>query len=1589
MTQSAKLGLSFDYRLAGTFSAGQGYYVQASADGNTWTTVATLGGAQSSTYKHFALDLSDFISAQTKVRIVEFGTSNTAYFDNFKIEYGTRVSYYRLEWTGVAPAGATIATGQRVALTVTDTSTNSEPFQVQYDSQTKPSLVQLAADRIINVDNLAVYTLPYPGGVVTTNGDPNTVVYVRTTVSDPFGAYDITSLDLAFAPSGTVGTAHLTVANVVASTTGTKTYELAWNTGPMGTNYTIAATAAEGTEGMKTVSFSVFGVKPMGNVAGAVFLDQNGDGVPDATDTNSLVGVVVMLKSNGTVVATTTTDAAGRYVFTNLVPGAYTIFETDPAGYTSTLPANNTLAVTVLNGQTVTGYNFYDTQPGSISGSVRVDVDGDGIAEAADTTGIAGVTVTLKNAGGMTVASTTTTASGTYLFVNVMPGSYTVVETDLPGYASTTDRVLPNDNRIPLTLASGQVSTENNFFDTQYASVSGKVRVDANGNGVADPTDTNGIASVTVSLKNAGGAVVATVPTDAAGYYLFANVLPGAYTIVESDLAGYTSTLPVNNTLAVTLVSGTASTGNNFYDTLPGTVRGSVLVDLNGDGIVQTGDTNAIAGVAVTLKQGSTVVATTTTDAQGGYSFTNVMPGSYTVVESDLAGYSSTLPVDNTDAVTVTADSTATALFYDTQKTAISGNVRLDVNGNGVVDAADTNGIAVVAVTLKQGSTVVATTTTSASGAYSFTNVLPGAYTVVETDLAGYTSTLPVNNTLAVTLVSGTASTGNNFYDTLPGTVRGSVLVDLNGDGIVQTGDTNAIAGVTVTLKQGSTVIGTTTTDAQGGYSFTNVMPGAYTVVETDLAGYSSTLPVDNTDAVTVTAGSTATALFYDTQKTAISGNVRLDVNGNGVVDSADTNGIAVVAVTLKQGSTVVATTTTSASGAYSFTNVLPGAYTIVESDLAGYTSTLPVNNTLAVTLVSGVASTGNNFYDAVLTSGVRIVKTAGSAPDGSAYVLSAAGPVTYTYVVSNIGNTYLNSVTVTDDKLGAIGNAAGILAPGASVTMTATATLSASVTNVGTVTAHPTDAMGGNLPGVTNVTATDTAVVLLAVPNETCDPLGIATNFNAMIFGDFAAIGGDTEGRLAIAGTARITNGYSVGISTVGEPVATATGNVDRLIVGADFYDRSWGINGNIVYGGTRYGPVRYSDNNTVRRVNPVTFNAFGNVPNDGSGVTFPVLLEQLRATSSALGALADQGVMTKTRSTQRFKLTGTNAQLNVFNVQAQDWTCSQSDIVIAAPAGSTVLVNIHGASASLSNGTMRVTGVVANNILFNYVDATELATASFDHKGSVLAPYANAHLHSGQIEGSAVFGGNVATETGFEFHNFPFRGHVCVDVETPGAGAGYSDNSGNNGDGGTNDVGNIGVITTSAWKRADFAVMSLALVNPPTLGGDLFGAQVTVANRGEIAGDAGRLDVYVSQREIVAAGTVGDATLAVGVLQPGESRTFEFANLKADDQSGTHHLRAFVNSAETTPEWSFGDNQLSTTYKVSAITMTLGFTSDGVQLSWNSFWGQKYSLYRSALPTGPYVLIQEHIKATPPTNSFQDAKQPGMAFYRLKVEQ
>jgi uncharacterized repeat protein (TIGR01451 family) len=104
-----------------------------------------------------------------------------------------------------------------------------------------------------------------------------------------------------------------------------------------------------------------------------------------------------------------------------------------------------------------------------------------------------------------------------------------------------------------------------------------------------------------------------------------------------------------------------------------------------------------------------------------------------------------------------------------------------------------------------------------------------------------------------------------------------------------------------------------------------------------------------------------------------------------------------------------------------------------------------------------------------VLHPAISIVKTAN--PEA----VSVSGPVTYTYVVTNTGDTMLLNVTVTDDILGAIGSV-GELAVGESVTLTKTVEVDASTPprNIGT-------AVGTDILGQT-VSATDDAIITVVL---------------------------------------------------------------------------------------------------------------------------------------------------------------------------------------------------------------------------------------------------------------------------------------------------------------------------------------------------------------------------------------------------------------------------------------------------------------------------------------------------------------------------
>lgn len=135
---------------------------------------------------------------------------------------------------------------------------------------TRPSQVQLSSDTLISVDAVATYDQPFNGGAVQTTvfDDGSTTLYARTTVSDPFGSFDITAATFELLDRNgiaVVGPVNMGAPQLDNAATGERTYEVAF-TVPTYTEspYTLRVTADEGTEGtVDDVGVSGLEVRPL------------------------------------------------------------------------------------------------------------------------------------------------------------------------------------------------------------------------------------------------------------------------------------------------------------------------------------------------------------------------------------------------------------------------------------------------------------------------------------------------------------------------------------------------------------------------------------------------------------------------------------------------------------------------------------------------------------------------------------------------------------------------------------------------------------------------------------------------------------------------------------------------------------------------------------------------------------------------------------------------------------------------------------------------------------------------------------------------------------------------------------------------------------------------------------------------------------------------------------------------------------------------------------------------------------------------------------------------------------------------------
>jgi uncharacterized repeat protein (TIGR01451 family) len=413
--------------------------------------------------------------------------------------------------------------------------------------------------------------------------------------------------------------------------------------------------------------------------------------------------------------------------------------------------------------------------------------------------------------------------------------------------------------------------------------------------------------------------------------------------------------------------------------------------------------------------------------------------------------------------ITSTGQATLTVVYnYLKQQGVLSGFVYHDNNNDGLFQSAE-QGIGNVTISLT-GSTIngavvnQTTTTDSSTGAYQFTGLSAGSYTVTETQPANWIDGKTTAGTLGgsatdnvisqISLPQNGQSLANNFGELLGSSIAGNVYYDVQHAGSLQPGDP-AIPGTTVTLT-GNGVNLTTSTDANGHYAFTGLLPGNYTINEAQPAGYTQ-----GTDSVGSAGGNLsgdqvsniglpdATQAggynFGELKPSSLSGYVFVDPNNNCDKDPGE-QGIPGVTVTLTgtddANNSVTRTTQTNPLGQFQFSNLAPGNYTVAETQPTAYQDGQTCAGSLGGVATDNVISNihvpmgvdGTDYHFAELlppqTYDLAIVKTA------SAQVSNYADLLTYTLHITNNGPNDAQAVVVTDQLPGDV-QITQIVAPG------------------------------------------------------------------------------------------------------------------------------------------------------------------------------------------------------------------------------------------------------------------------------------------------------------------------------------------------------------------------------------------------------------------------------------------------------------------------------------------------------------------------------------------------------------------------------
>ncbi|MEP8723167.1 BapA/Bap/LapF family large adhesin [Enterobacter kobei] len=606
-----------------------------------------------------------------------------------------------------------------------------------------------------------------------------------------------------------------------------------------------------------------------------------------------------------------------------------------------------------------------DTTPPNAPSNLTFSSDGKTVTGTAEP----GSTITLKDANGNVIGTGKTGSDGNFtvsLGTPLINGEHvTATATDAAGNTSQSATVTAPDLTAPDAPTIGSVTDD-------VAPQTGALTNGSSTNDQRPQLSGTAEAGSTVTIYD-GGIAIGTAVVSSNGTWTFTPSVDLSesthqITVRATDAAGNTGPASPVFTLTVDLTPPATPTAIVLTDdtgTIRGTITSGTATDASKPILAGTGE----PGGTITIYDNGVVVGTTTVLPNGTWSIRPDGPlpdgaHSITVVETDAAGNQS-------------AASAPINFTVDTTPPLAPGNLVVSNDGGSISGTAEPGST----VTIRDGNVILGTSVADSEGNFTLTLTPPKlngeTLTANATDAAGNTGpataaaapdTTPPQTPVIVSVIDDVQAT--------TGPVGQNGLTNDRAPTLNGTGE----PGSTITISNGSDILGTVNVPSSGLWSFTPPVPlsnGTYvfTATATDAAGN----PSGQSNAWTITVDGTAPDAPVITQVVddapgGTLGSLNLNDTTNDATPTLSGTAEANATVTIRADGVVIGTTVADGLGAWSFTPSTPlgeGPHTLtaVATDAAGNTS--------------GVSNSWGLIIDSVAPATPVITQVVDDAPEG------------------------------------------------------------------------------------------------------------------------------------------------------------------------------------------------------------------------------------------------------------------------------------------------------------------------------------------------------------------------------------------------------------------------------------------------------------------------------------------------------------------------------------------------------------------------------------------------------------------------------